>query len=92
MVAGFERGRFGNFAGERGDGRRLVGRAKMAAEIESNQSPPNPLRVCHEIGKRLRPNDIVIGDGGDFVATAAYVLPLEWPQLWMGLSRRESLY
>ena len=29
------------------------------------------------------PNDIVIGDGGDFVATAAYVLKLEWPQLWM---------
>jgi acetolactate synthase-1/2/3 large subunit len=46
-------------------------------------SPPNPLRVCHEIGKRLGKNDIVIGDGGDFVATAAYVLKLEWPQLWM---------
>jgi len=25
----------------------------------------------------------VIGDGGDFVATAAYVLKMEWPQLWM---------
>src|SRR5262249_28674090 len=58
-------------------------RAKMAAEIESSQSPPNPLRVCAELGKRLGRNDIVIGDGGDFVATAAYVLKLEWPQLWM---------
>ena len=58
-------------------------RAKMRAEIESNDSPPNPLRVCAELGKRLGPNDIVIGDGGDFVATAAYVLKLEWPQLWM---------
>ena len=58
-------------------------RAKMAAEIESSDSPPNPLRVCAELGKRLGPNDIVIGDGGDFVATAAYVLKLEWPQLWM---------
>ncbi len=58
-------------------------RAKMLAEIESSDSPPNPLRVCAEIGKRLRPNDIVVGDGGDFVATAAYVLKLEWPQLWM---------
>jgi len=58
-------------------------RAKMQAEIESNDSPPNPLRVCHELGKRLKPNDVVIGDGGDFVATAAYVLKLEWPQLWM---------
>lgn len=58
-------------------------RAKMLAEIESDVSPPNPLRVCAELGKRLKPNDIVIGDGGDFVATAAYVLKLEWPQLWM---------
>jgi len=58
-------------------------RAKMQAEIDSNDSPPNPLRVCAELGKRLKPNDIIIGDGGDFVATAAYVLKLEWPQLWM---------
>ena len=58
-------------------------RAKMQLEIESNDSPPNPLRVCAELGKRLGPNDIVIGDGGDFVATAAYVLKLQQPQLWM---------
>ncbi|MEZ4297258.1 MAG: thiamine pyrophosphate-binding protein [Polyangiaceae bacterium] len=58
-------------------------RAKMAAEIDASSNPPNPLRVCAELGKRLGPSDIVIGDGGDFVATAAYVLKLEWPQLWM---------
>ena len=58
-------------------------RAKMADEIESDASPPNPLRVCAELGKRLGKNDVIIGDGGDFVATAAYVLKLEWPQLWM---------
>lgn len=57
--------------------------AKMLGEIQSNDSPPNPLRVCAELGKRLGKDDIVIGDGGDFVATAAYVLKLEWPQLWM---------
>ncbi len=58
-------------------------RGKMKEEIKSDQDPPNPLRVCHEVGKRLGKNDVVIGDGGDFVATAAYVIPLEWPQLWM---------
>jgi acetolactate synthase-1/2/3 large subunit len=58
-------------------------RAKMKAEIESNDSPPNPLRVCAEIGRRLGADDIVVGDGGDFVATAANVLRLQWPQLWM---------
>jgi acetolactate synthase I/II/III large subunit len=58
-------------------------RAKMMSEATSNESPPNPLRVCAELSKRLKANDIVIGDGGDFVATAAYVLKMEWPQLWM---------
>jgi acetolactate synthase-1/2/3 large subunit len=58
-------------------------RAKMLVEMESDASPPNPLRVCAEIGKHLKPNDVVIGDGGDFVATAAYVLKLSAPQLWM---------
>ena len=58
-------------------------RLKMQAEIDSNESPPNPLRVCAEIGKRLKAGDVVIGDGGDFVATAANVLKMEWPQLWM---------
>jgi len=58
-------------------------RAKMQPEIEATTDPPNPLRVCHEIGRRLGKDDIVIGDGGDFVATAANVIKLEWPQLWM---------
>ena len=58
-------------------------RAKMAGEIASDASPPNPLRVCAELGKRLGKSDIIIGDGGDFVATAAYVLKLEAPQMWM---------
>ncbi|MCC6214585.1 MAG: acetolactate synthase [Polyangiaceae bacterium] len=58
-------------------------RDKMAAEIAQSSDPPNPLRVCHELGQRLGKNDVVVGDGGDFVATAAYTIPLEWPQLWM---------
>jgi acetolactate synthase-1/2/3 large subunit len=57
--------------------------AKMRGEMTSRESPPNPLFVCAEVGKRLGPSDIVVGDGGDFVATAAYVLPIEWPQVWM---------
>ncbi len=58
-------------------------RAAMAAEIGSVDDPPNPLRLCAEVDKRLGPEDIIVGDGGDFVATAAYVLRLRWPQLWM---------
>lgn len=58
-------------------------RASIREECEQASSPPNPLRVCHELGRRLGKADVVIGDGGDFVAGAANVLPLEWPQLWM---------
>jgi acetolactate synthase I/II/III large subunit len=58
-------------------------RAAMQQEIGARTSPPNPLHVCHELGKRLGPEDIVIGDGGDFVATAAYTIPVSWPQVWM---------
>ncbi len=56
---------------------------RMAQEMSVAADPPNPLRVCRAIAERLGSNDIVIGDGGDFVATAANVIGLEWPQLWM---------
>jgi acetolactate synthase-1/2/3 large subunit len=55
----------------------------LREEMELSSSPPSPIRVCHELGKRLGKSDVVIGDGGDFVATAAYTIPLEWPQLWL---------
>jgi acetolactate synthase-1/2/3 large subunit len=57
--------------------------AQQEVQMASRDNPPNPLYVCAEVGKRLGPSDIVVGDGGDFVATAAYVLKLEWPQVWM---------
>jgi acetolactate synthase-1/2/3 large subunit len=55
----------------------------MLEAMQSRESPPHPLFVCAEVSRRLGPRDIVVGDGGDFVATAAYVLKLEWPQVWM---------
>ncbi|MDQ3035425.1 MAG: thiamine pyrophosphate-binding protein [Myxococcota bacterium] len=58
--------------------------AKMKAEIAAGAtSPPNPLWVCSELAKYVQDDTIVIGDGGDFVATAAYTLPIRWPGLWM---------
>lgn len=58
-------------------------KSKMAAELASDESPPNPLRVCAELNKFLKDDTIVIGDGGDFVATAAYTLNVRRPGLWM---------
>ena len=58
-------------------------RAKMAAEAATEGDPPNPLRVCKELDAFLDDDTIVIGDGGDFVATAAYMLKVRRPGLWM---------
>lgn len=60
--------------------------AKMRQEIAEGaapDAPPNPLKVCAEVTKYIRPGDIVIGDGGDFVGTAAYVMKPFGVQTWM---------
>lgn len=56
---------------------------KMRAQMISEDNPPNPLRVCEAVNRYLRPGDIVVGDGGDFVGTAAYVLKVYGLGTWM---------
>jgi acetolactate synthase-1/2/3 large subunit len=58
-------------------------RAKMRAEMELESDPPNPLRVCAELDRFVQEDTIVVGDGGDFVATAAYVLNVKPGGFWM---------
>ncbi len=58
-------------------------KGKMALEMQSESNPPNPLRVCAELDKFLKDDTIVIGDGGDFVATAAYTLNIRRPGMWL---------
>ncbi len=43
----------------------------------------NPLHLCLELDRQLTPNTILIGDGGDFVATAAYILQPPGPLRWL---------
>lgn len=57
--------------------------AAMRAEMATDTDPPNPLRVCAELAKFVDEDTVVVGDGGDFVATAAYTLPVRWPGVWM---------
>ena len=57
--------------------------AKMRPEMTSDTVPPNPLRVCTALNEFIKDDTIVIGDGGDFVATAAYTLDIKRPGLWM---------
>jgi acetolactate synthase-1/2/3 large subunit len=46
----------------------------LAPQLASDEAPLNPLRVCAEVDKFITKDTIVIGDGGDFVGSAANVL------------------
>jgi thiamine pyrophosphate-dependent acetolactate synthase large subunit-like protein len=56
---------------------------RMRSELESDSVPINPLRACKEIADVLPKDAIVIGDGGDFVATAASVLRIYEQGHWL---------
>ncbi|MEX0751263.1 MAG: thiamine pyrophosphate-binding protein [Dehalococcoidia bacterium] len=52
--------------------------------LHSDNSPIHPLRLCNEMAKFVDENTIVVGDGGDIVATASQVLPVNQPGQFMG--------
>ena len=56
---------------------------ELRPELESDAVPINPLRACKEIAEVLGPDAIVIGDGGDFVATAASVVRVHQQGHWL---------
>ncbi len=57
--------------------------AKTLDQARSDSEPINPLRLCTEVNKFIDDKTIVVGDGGDFVATAAYMLNVQGPGSWM---------
>ena len=48
--------------------------AALKPQLESDEAPCNPLRVCAEVDKFVNDQTIVVVDGGDFVGSAANVL------------------
>jgi acetolactate synthase-1/2/3 large subunit len=56
---------------------------RMAEQMNADAVPINPLRACKEIADSLPPSAIVVGDGGDFVATAASVLRIHGQGHWL---------
>ena len=56
---------------------------RMEPEMTSDAVPINPLRACREIADVLGRDAIVIGDGGDFVATAASVVRIYEQGHWL---------
>jgi acetolactate synthase-like protein len=56
-------------------------------EIEQFQAQKtdyiNPLKLCSEIGKNIDPNSVIVVDGGDFIATASYLVKPNSPLRWI---------
>ena len=52
--------------------------------LHDDRTPIHPLRLCNEMAKFVDDDTIVVGDGGDIVATAAQVLPVNHPGQFMG--------
>ena len=53
---------------------------KLAAE---EMAPINPLRLCRAIDSQLADDSILVGDGGDFIGTAAYTVKARGPLSWL---------
>lgn len=80
--SGFQSSLYASWTDEiRGVDRRK--REATEAEMRSDAVPVNPVRACTEIDSVLDADTIVIGDGGDFVGTAANVLKIRKPGHWL---------
>ena len=54
-----------------------------SAELNSDEVPIDPLRLCREIAAAVTDDMIVIGDGGDIVAQASKVIRVPRRGTWM---------
>ncbi len=56
---------------------------ELESQLNSNEVPIDPLRMCREVRDFIDGNVILIGDGGDIVAQASKVLPVMSEGAWM---------
>ncbi len=57
--------------------------AELASQLNSDEVPIDPLRLCREIADAVTDDMIVIGDGGDIVAQASKVIRVPSNGGWM---------
>lgn len=57
--------------------------AEIAQQALAPTGKINPLQLCVELDRQVTPNAILIGDGGDFVATASYIVQPSGPLRWL---------
>jgi acetolactate synthase-1/2/3 large subunit len=56
---------------------------EIARQARAPSQHINPVQLCREIEEALGPSAILIGDGGDFVATASYTVRPRGPLTWL---------
>lgn len=56
---------------------------EIDAQAAEDTGLVNPIHLCREIDGLLSPDSVIVADGGDFVATAAYTLSPRSPLSWL---------
>ena len=56
---------------------------EIAQQAEPGPEMVNPILLCREIDRLLAPDSVIVADGGDFVATAAYTVSPRAPLSWL---------
>jgi acetolactate synthase-1/2/3 large subunit len=56
---------------------------EIARQAEPGPELINPLLLCREVDRLLAADSVVVADGGDFVATAAYTVSPRAPLSWL---------
>lgn len=51
--------------------------------MEASTEYVNPLRLCDAINDSIADQSVIVGDGGDFVATASYLVKPRGPLSWL---------
>jgi len=64
-------------------GRDAAREDEIRIQSEERVEGLNPLLVCREIDAQLDDDSVVVADGGDFVATASYVVRPRKPVSWL---------
>lgn len=56
---------------------------EIASGADASGEFINPVRLCREIDARLPDDSVLIADGGDFVATASYIVRPRGRLAWL---------
>jgi acetolactate synthase-like protein len=56
---------------------------EIVTQAHESTRAVNPIQLCRLIDERIGPDSILIGDGGDIVATAAYIVQPPGPLRWL---------